>query len=123
MRLVRALDLSLHSGGPPGAALRGHVREQSGPVHRASNHRAKDLEGRQGRRGASRVARIASTRAPACVWRRVTASYEEPACRAGLIEDVGAATYRERYLSPLGRESEPLAEFQRAALVEITGRS
>jgi methyltransferase (TIGR00027 family) len=36
-----------------------------------------------------------------------------------LVEDVGAATYRERYLRPLGREQQPLAEFQRAALVEV----
>jgi hypothetical protein len=36
-----------------------------------------------------------------------------------LIEDVGASTYRERYLRPLGRGDEELAEFQRAALVEI----
>jgi methyltransferase (TIGR00027 family) len=36
-----------------------------------------------------------------------------------LIEDVGARTYRERYLSPLGRGHEPLAEFQRAAVVEV----
>jgi methyltransferase (TIGR00027 family) len=38
-----------------------------------------------------------------------------------LIEDVGASTYRERYLIPLGREQEPLAEFQRAAVVEVAG--
>jgi methyltransferase (TIGR00027 family) len=38
-----------------------------------------------------------------------------------LIEDVGARTYRERYLTPLGRGQEPLAEFQRAALVEVAG--
>jgi methyltransferase (TIGR00027 family) len=36
-----------------------------------------------------------------------------------LTEDVGANTYRERYLNPLGRGQEPLSEFQRAALVEI----
>jgi methyltransferase (TIGR00027 family) len=42
----------------------------------------------------------------------------------GLIEDVGASEYRERYLAPLGRGQEPLSDFQRAALVEITqGRS
>jgi methyltransferase (TIGR00027 family) len=35
-----------------------------------------------------------------------------------LIEDVGASAYRERYLMPRGRGREPLAEFQRAALVE-----
>ena len=38
-----------------------------------------------------------------------------------LIEDVGTSTYRERYLRPLGRGQEPLAEFQRAALVGIAG--
>jgi methyltransferase (TIGR00027 family) len=36
-----------------------------------------------------------------------------------LIEDVGARTYRERYLIPRGRGHEPLAEFQRAAVVEV----
>jgi O-methyltransferase domain len=36
-----------------------------------------------------------------------------------LIEDVGASTYRERYLRPLARGHEPLAEFQRAAVVEV----
>jgi methyltransferase (TIGR00027 family) len=36
-----------------------------------------------------------------------------------LIEDVGASTYRDRYLIPLGRGQEPLAEFQRAAVVEV----
>ncbi len=41
-----------------------------------------------------------------------------------LIEDVGADTYRDRYLTPLGRGHEPLSDFQRAALAEITdGRS
>jgi methyltransferase (TIGR00027 family) len=39
-----------------------------------------------------------------------------------LIEDVGASTYRERFLIPLSRGHEPLAEFQRAALVEIAGQ-
>ena len=39
-----------------------------------------------------------------------------------LIEDVDSSTYRERFLTPLGREQEPLAEFQRAALVEIVGQ-
>ena len=34
-----------------------------------------------------------------------------------LIEDVDAEAYRERYLLPRGRQQEPLAEFQRAALV------
>jgi len=34
-----------------------------------------------------------------------------------LVEDVDAAAYRERYLRPRGRQDEPLAEFQRAALV------
>ena len=38
-----------------------------------------------------------------------------------LAEDVGPRTYRERYLRPLGRGHEPLAEFQRAAVVEVTG--
>ena len=38
-----------------------------------------------------------------------------------LIEDVGASGYRERYLDPLGRGREPLSEFQRAALVRVTG--
>jgi methyltransferase (TIGR00027 family) len=38
-----------------------------------------------------------------------------------LIEDVGARIYRERYLRPLGRGQEPLAEFQRAAVVEVAG--
>jgi methyltransferase (TIGR00027 family) len=38
-----------------------------------------------------------------------------------LVEDVGARTYRERYLIPRGRGQEPLAEFQRAALVEVAG--
>jgi len=38
-----------------------------------------------------------------------------------LIEDVGASTYRDRYLRPLGRGQEPLAEFQRAAVVEVAG--
>jgi methyltransferase (TIGR00027 family) len=39
-----------------------------------------------------------------------------------LIEDVGASTYRERYLVPLGREGEELAEFQRAALAEVSAQ-
>ena len=52
-------------------------------MYRAANHRAKDLEARQGCRGVSTVTRIASSRAPACVWCRVTTSHEEPACRAG----------------------------------------
>ena len=38
------------------------------------------------------------------------------------IEDVGPDTYRARYLTPLGRESQPLTAFQRAALVEVVGR-
>jgi methyltransferase (TIGR00027 family) len=33
-----------------------------------------------------------------------------------LVEDVGADTYRERYLTPRGRGAEPLSEYQRAAL-------
>ena len=40
-----------------------------------------------------------------------------------LIEDVGASAYRERYLRPLGRGQEQLSEFQRAARVEVAGRS
>ena len=39
-----------------------------------------------------------------------------------LVEDVGARTYRERYLIPRGRGQEPLAEFQRAALIEVAGQ-
>ena len=39
-----------------------------------------------------------------------------------LIEDVGPDTYRARYLTPLGRESQSLTEFQRAALVEVEER-
>jgi methyltransferase (TIGR00027 family) len=38
-----------------------------------------------------------------------------------LVEDVGARTHRERYLAPLGREAEPLVEFQRVALAEVAG--
>jgi O-methyltransferase involved in polyketide biosynthesis len=41
--------------------------------------------------------------------------------RFRLIEDVGPDTYRDRYLRPLGRQDQPLAEFQRAALVEVIG--
>lgn len=37
-----------------------------------------------------------------------------------LLEDVGPTTYRDRYLRPLGRQAQPLAEFQRAALVEVS---
>jgi methyltransferase (TIGR00027 family) len=37
-----------------------------------------------------------------------------------LIEDVGAEEYRARYLAPIGRGHEPLSEFQRAALVEVS---
>ncbi|HKA61935.1 MAG TPA: SAM-dependent methyltransferase [Methylomirabilota bacterium] len=40
--------------------------------------------------------------------------------RLRLVEDVGPTTYRDRYLRPLGRQEQPLAEFQRAALVEVT---
>jgi methyltransferase (TIGR00027 family) len=36
-----------------------------------------------------------------------------------LIEDVGADTYRERYLTPRGRGAEPLSEYQRAALARV----
>src|SRR5262249_42707524 len=39
-----------------------------------------------------------------------------------LMEDVDAAIYRERYLIPRGRGREPLAEFQRAALVAARPR-
>jgi len=39
-----------------------------------------------------------------------------------LVEDVGASEYRERYLMSRDREGELPAEFQRAALVEITER-
>ena len=38
-----------------------------------------------------------------------------------VVEDVDARTYRERYLRPRHREREPLAEFQRAAVVEVAG--
>ena len=37
-----------------------------------------------------------------------------------MIEDVGASQYRERFLLPLGRAGEPLAEFQRAAVAQVT---
>jgi len=37
-----------------------------------------------------------------------------------LIEDVGASQYRERFLQPRGRAGEPLAEFQRAAVAQVT---
>jgi len=37
-----------------------------------------------------------------------------------LVEDVGADTYRERYLRPRGRGAEPLSEYQRAALAAIS---
>jgi methyltransferase (TIGR00027 family) len=40
-----------------------------------------------------------------------------------LIEDVGASAFRERYLAPVGRGHEPLSEFQRAALVEVSGQT
>ena len=36
-----------------------------------------------------------------------------------LVEDVGADTYRERYLRPRGRGAEPLSEYQRAALASV----
>jgi methyltransferase (TIGR00027 family) len=39
-----------------------------------------------------------------------------------LLEDVGADTYRERFLVPLGRGREPVSDFQRAALVEVAGQ-
>jgi methyltransferase (TIGR00027 family) len=38
-----------------------------------------------------------------------------------LIEDVGAEAYRARYLLPRGRQQEPLADYQRAARVEVVG--
>jgi O-methyltransferase involved in polyketide biosynthesis len=38
-----------------------------------------------------------------------------------LVEDVGAAEYRERYLTPLGREMS-VFEGERAALARVTGR-
>jgi len=37
-----------------------------------------------------------------------------------MIEDVGASEFRERFLQPRGRAGEPLAEFQRAALAQVT---
>jgi methyltransferase (TIGR00027 family) len=40
-----------------------------------------------------------------------------------LIEDVGADTYRERYLTPRGRGAEPLSEYQRAALADVGSQS
>jgi O-methyltransferase involved in polyketide biosynthesis len=39
-----------------------------------------------------------------------------------LIEDVDARVYRDHYLLPRGRGHEPLADFQRAALVEAGHR-
>ena len=36
-----------------------------------------------------------------------------------LIEDVGADAYRERYLTPRGRDAEPLSAYQRAALASV----
>lgn len=36
-----------------------------------------------------------------------------------LVEDVGADAYRERYLVPRGRGTEPLSEYQRAALANV----
>ena len=39
-----------------------------------------------------------------------------------LIEDVGAREFRERYFVSRGRNHEPLSEFQRAALVEVSDR-
>ena len=41
-----------------GAALRGHLQEQSGPGHRAPDHGPADLEGRQGRRDTSGAAAL-----------------------------------------------------------------
>jgi methyltransferase (TIGR00027 family) len=40
-----------------------------------------------------------------------------------LVEDVGADTYRERYLTPRGRGAEPLSEYQRAALAKVGASS
>ena len=40
-----------------------------------------------------------------------------------LIEDVGADTYRERYLRPRGRGAEPLSEYQRGALASVGASS
>jgi methyltransferase (TIGR00027 family) len=37
-----------------------------------------------------------------------------------VIEDVGASQYRERFLQPRGRAGESLAEFQRAAVAQVT---
>ena len=42
--------------------------------------------------------------------------------RLRLLEDVGAEAYRARYLLPRGRQQERLAEYQRAARVEVIGR-
>jgi methyltransferase (TIGR00027 family) len=43
--------------------------------------------------------------------------------RLGLVEDIDAATYRERYLAPVGRGHEAPSEFQHAALVETLEHS
>ena len=40
-----------------------------------------------------------------------------------LVEDVGADTYRLRYLTPRGRGGEPLSEYQRAALANVAARA
>jgi hypothetical protein len=40
-----------------------------------------------------------------------------------LIEDVGADTYRERYLTPRGRGAEPLSAYQRVALAAVGAQS
>ncbi len=40
-----------------------------------------------------------------------------------LVEDVGADTYRARYLTPRGRGGEPLSEYQRAALASVGARA
>ncbi len=80
---------SARSAASHGAALCGHVQEQSGPSHRAPDHGPADLEDHQGRRGTGGVTRIASARASPCVWRRVTASHQEPGHEIqspGLIE-------------------------------------
>jgi methyltransferase (TIGR00027 family) len=40
-----------------------------------------------------------------------------------LVEDVGADTYRARYLTPRGRGGEPLSDYQRAALANVVARA
>jgi methyltransferase (TIGR00027 family) len=50
------------------------------------------------------------------------AGFDCRAYRIARIEDVDARVYRERDLLPRGRGREPLADFQRAALVEVDHR-